>query len=58
MLTYAIVYFAFLKKKCKGIFDYAQLILCFIEMLVVYFLAGSGAEFWSAISKAKVSQNK
>ena len=58
MLTYAIVYFAFLKKKCKGIFDYAQLILCLIEMVCVYFLAGSGAEFWSAISKAKVSQNK
>ena len=58
MLTYAILYFAFLKKKCKGISDYAQLILCFIEMLVVYFLAGSGARFWSAISKAKASQNK
>lgn len=58
MLTYAMVYFAFLRKKRKDISDYAQLILCLIEMLVVYFLAGSGAEFWSAISKAKVSQNK
>ena len=58
MLTYAIVYFAFLRKKHKDISDYAQLILCLIEMVCVYFLAGSGAKFWSAISKAKVSQNK
>ena len=58
MLTYAMMYFAFLRKKRKDISDYAQLILCLIEMLVVYFLAGSGAEFGSAISKAKVSQNK
>ena len=58
MLTYAMMYFAFLRTKRKDISDYAQLLSCFIEMLVVYFLAGSGAEFWSAISKAKMSQNK
>ena len=58
MLTYAMMYFAFLRKKRKDISDYAQLILCLIEMVCVYFLAGSGAEFWGAISKAKASQNK
>ena len=58
MLTYSVIYFAFLKKKCKGIFDYAQLILCLIEMACVYFLAGSGAKFWSTVSNTKASQNK
>ena len=58
MLTYSIIYFAFLRKKCKSIFDYAQLILCLIEMVCVYFLAGSGAEFWGVVSKAKAPQNK
>lgn len=58
MLTYSIIYFAFLKKKCKGIFDYAQLILCLIEMVCVYFLAGSGAKFWSTVSNIKASQNQ
>lgn len=59
MLTYAMVYFAFLRKKRKNISDYAQLILCLIEMVVVYFLAGSGARFWSAVSNiTKASQNQ
>lgn len=59
MLTYAALYFAFLKKKSKDISDYAQLILCLVEMLVVYFLAGSGAKFWEAVSAVKTtSQNK
>lgn len=56
MLTYSIVYFAFLKKKCKDISDYALLIMCLIEMLVLHFFAGSGVRFWGTISK--VSQNK
>lgn len=58
MLTYSMVYFVFLKKKYKGISDYVRLILCFIEMLVVCFFAGSGAKFWSTVSKAKAPQNK
>ncbi len=58
MLTYAMVYFAFLRKKRKDISDYAQLILCLIEMVCIYFLAGSGAKFWSTVSKAKATQNK
>ncbi len=58
MLTYSMVYFAFLKKKCKGISDYARLILCFIEMVVVCLFAGSGAKFWSTVSNAKASQNQ
>lgn len=58
MLTYAMVYFAFLRKKRKDISDYAQLILCLIEMVIVYFLAGSGAKFWSTVSNTKASQNK
>ena len=58
MLTYAMVYFAFLRKKRKDISDYAQLILCLIEMACVYFLAGSGAKFWSTVSNIKAFQNK
>lgn len=59
MLTYSILYFAFLKKKCKGISDFMQLTACFMEMIVVYFLAGSGARFWIAVSNiTKASQNQ
>lgn len=58
MLTYSVIYFAFLKKKCKGIFDYVQLILCLIEMVCVYFLAGSGAKFWSTVFNTKAFQNQ
>ena len=58
MLTYAMVYFAFLRKKRKDISDYAQLILCLIEMACVYFLAGSGAKFWSIVFNIKASQNQ
>lgn len=57
MLTYTMVYFAFLRKKHKDISDYAQLILCLIEMVCVYFLAGSGAKFWSEYQKQSI-QNK
>lgn len=59
MLTYSIMYFAFLRKKYKGISDYMQLVACFMEMIVIYFLAGSGARFWSAVSNiTKASQNQ
>lgn len=58
MLTYTMIYLAFLKKKCKGISDYMQLVACFMEMIVIYFLAGSGARFWSTVSNTKTSQNK
>ena len=58
MLTYTMIYFAFLRKKHKDISDYAQLILCLIEMVCVYFLAGSGAKFWSTVSNVKALQNQ
>lgn len=59
MLTYAVLYFAFLKKKHKDISDYVRLVACFMEMIVIYFLAGSGARFWSAVYNiTKASQNQ
>ena len=55
MLTFTSFALSFLKKNDKDVSDYAQLITCLIEMVIVYFLAGSGARFWEAISAVKAT---